>query len=169
VVDDAPLGFALGAVDYFVKPVAREALLGSLGLLTFTTKVRSHPVTALVIDADPEAGAGYRAQLEPDGFRVLVASSGEAGLARARHERPDLILLDLILPDSDGLDLVARLKADSATADIPIWVTTRGDLDDEERARINGMVQGFVVRGGTGLDALKGWLDRVGRAHEVRS
>jgi DNA-binding response OmpR family regulator len=45
VVDDAPLGFALGAVDYFVKPVAREALLGSLGLLTFTTKVRSHPVT----------------------------------------------------------------------------------------------------------------------------
>jgi CheY-like chemotaxis protein len=41
VVDDAPLGFALGAVDYFVKPVAREALLGSLGLLTFTTKVRS--------------------------------------------------------------------------------------------------------------------------------
>jgi signal transduction histidine kinase/DNA-binding response OmpR family regulator len=168
VVDDAPLGFALGAVDYFVKPVAREALLGSLGLLTFTTKVRSHTVTALVIDADPEAGAGYRAQLEPDGFRVLVAASGEAGLARARHERPDLILLDLILPDSDGLDLVARLKADPATADIPIWVTTRGDLDEDERARINGKVQGIVVRGGNGFDALKGWLDRVG-VREVRS
>ena len=41
VVDDAPLGIALGAVDYFVKPVGREALLGSLGLLTFTTKVRT--------------------------------------------------------------------------------------------------------------------------------
>ncbi len=142
VVDDAPLGFALGAIDYFVKPVAREALLGSLGRLAFTTKVLSHTVTALVIDADPEAGAGYRAQLEPDGFRVLVASSGEAGLARARHERPDLILLDLILPDSDGLDLIARLKADPATADIPVWVTTRSDLDEEERARINGKVRG---------------------------
>ena len=169
VVDDAPLGFALGAVDYFVKPVAREALLGSLGLLTFTTKVRSHTVTALVIDADPEAGPGYRAQLEPDGFRVLVAASGEAGLARARHERPDLILLDMILPDSDGPDLVARLKADPTTADIPIWVTTRGDLDEEERARINDKVQGIVVRDSAGFDALKGWLDRVGGVREVRS
>ncbi len=161
VVDDAPLGFALGAVDYFVKPVSREALLGSLGLLTFTTKVQTRVVTALVIDADPAAGASYRAQLEPDGFRVVVADSGETGMQRARDERPDLILLDLILPDTDGPDLVARLKADPATSDIPIWVTTRGDLDDRERARINGKVQGVVVRGGSGLDALKGWLDRI--------
>ncbi len=161
VVDDAPLGFALGAVDYFVKPVSREALLGSLGLLTFTTKVQTRVVTALVIDADPAAGAGYKAQLEPDGFRVVVADSGEAGMQRARDERPDLILLDLILPDTDGMDLVARLKADPATSDIPIWVTTRGDLDDRERARINGRVQGVVVRDGSGLDAMKGWLDRI--------
>jgi len=161
VVDDAPLGFALGAVDYFVKPVAREALLGSLGLLTFTTKVQTRIVTALVIDADPEAAVRYRAQLEPDGFRVVVAASGTEGMERARDERPDLILLDLILPDTDGPDLVARLKADPATAEIPIWVTTRGDLDEGERARINGKVQGFVVRGGSGLDAMKGWLDRI--------
>ncbi len=169
VVDDAPLGFALGAVDYFVKPVSREALLGSLGLLTFTTKVQTRTVTALVIDADPAAGAGYRAQLEPDGFRVVVADSGEAGMQKARDERPDLILLDLILPDTDGPDLVARLKADPATADIPIWVTTRGDLDDGERARINGKVQGVVVRGGNGLDAMKGWLDRIAAGPRVPS
>ena len=164
VVDDAPLGIALGAVDYFVKPVAREALLGSLGLLTFTTKVQTRTVTALVIDADPEAGAGYRALLEPDGFKVIVAGSGAAGMERARDDKPDLILLDLILPDTDGPDLVARLKADPATAEIPIWVTTRGQLDDAERARINGKVQGIVVRDDTGFDALKGWLDRVGAA-----
>lgn len=161
VVDDAPLGFALGAVDYFVKPVARQALLGSLGLLTFTTKVQTRIVTALVIDADPAAGARVRAQLEPNGFRVVVATSGEEGMQRARDERPDLILLDLILPDTDGPELVARLKSDPATAEIPIWVTTGGDLDESERARINGKVQGVVVRGGSGLDAMKGWLDRI--------
>ena len=164
VVDDAPLGIALGAVDYFVKPVAREALLGSLGRLTFTTKVQTRTVTALVIDADPGAGAGYRELLEPDGFRVLVAASGGDGMERARIEQPDLILLDLILPDTDGPDLVARLKADPLTSDIPIWVTTRGHLDDAERARINGKVQGIVVRDDTGFEALKGWLDRVGAA-----
>ncbi len=169
VVDDAPLGTALGAVDYIVKPVGREALLGSLGLLTFTTKVQTRTVTALVIDADPDAGAGYRAQLEPDGFRVLVAGSGEEGVERARADRPDLILLDLILPDTDGPDLVVRLKADPATADIPIWVTTRGDLDDTERERINGKVQGISVHGDNGFDGLKGWLDSIGAAGGVRS
>jgi DNA-binding response OmpR family regulator len=169
VIDNAPLGFALGAVDYFVKPVAREALLGSLGLLTFTTKVKTREVTALVIDADPEAGVRYRAQLEPDGFRVLVASSGADGFEQACEERPDLILLDLILPDTDGPDLVARLKADPATSDIPIWVTTRGDLDDTERARINGKVHGIVVRGGNGFEALKAWLDRIGVARGAAS
>ena len=169
VIDDAPLGIALGAVDYFVKPVAREALLGSLGLLTFTTKVQTRTVTALVIDADPAAGAAYRDQLEPDGFRVLVAESGREGVERARADHPDLILLDLILPDTDGPDLVGRLKADPATADIPIWVTTPSDLDDSERARINGKVQGISVRGGNGFDAVKGWLDRIGAAGGTRS
>jgi signal transduction histidine kinase/DNA-binding response OmpR family regulator len=169
VMDDAPLGFALGAVDYFVKPVAREALLGSLGRLTFTTKVRTRTVTALVIDADPAAGAGYRAQLEPDGFSVVVAASGEEGMKRARDEQPDLILLDLILPDTDGPDLVARLKADPATAEIPIWVTTRGDLDEDERTRINGKVQGIVVRGGNGLDAMKSWLDEFATGPKASS
>ena len=157
VVDDAPLGFALGAVDYFVKPVAREALLGSLGRLTFTTKVRTRTVTALVIDADPDAGRGLsgaaRAGRIPGRGRRHPARTA---CEQARDARPDLILLDLILPDTDGPDLVARLKADPATSEIPIWVTTRGDLDDDERARINGKVQGFVVRGGSGLDALQG-------------
>ena len=164
VVDDAPLGFALGAVDYFVKPVGRESLLGSLGLLTFTTKVRTRTVTALVIDSDPEAATRYRSLLEPEGFKVLAEETGAAGFERARTDRPDLILLDLILPDLDGPDLVSRLRADPVTSDIPIWVTTEGHLADEERARINGKVQGVMERGGEGLHALDGWLDRLGVA-----
>ena len=57
VLDDRPLGLALGAVDYFVKPVARDSLLAALGRLTFTTKVKTRTVTALVIDADPAGSA----------------------------------------------------------------------------------------------------------------
>ena len=169
VVDDAPLGFALGAVDYFVKPVSREALLGSLGLLTFTTKVRTRTVTALVIDADPAAGDRYRSLLEPEGFRVLSADTAESGFAAARTDKPDLILLDMILPDLDGPELVSRLRAEAATADIPIWVTTEGSLDEGDRARINGKVQGVMERGSDGLVALDGWLDRLGVAGRAAS
>jgi len=159
VIDDRPLGLALGAVDYFVKPVVRESLLEALGRLTFTTKVKTRVVTALVIDADPEAAMRYRELLEPEGFKVLSASDGASGRAEAARSQPDLILLDLLLPDTDGFDVVARLKAEPATSSIPIWVTTPGALDAHEKERLNGNVLGIVQRGDEALAALKSWLD----------
>jgi CheY-like chemotaxis protein len=164
VLDDAPLGLALGAVDYFVKPVARDALLGSLGRLTFTTKVRTREVTVLVIDDDPSAPTQYTSLLEPDGFTVVGCATGALGLEAARTQQPDLILLDLALPDIDGLDLVSRLKADPSTREIPIWVTTPGGLSPADKARLNGQVLGSVERDGSALEALRGWLERTAAA-----
>jgi DNA-binding response OmpR family regulator len=159
VLDDRQLGLALGAVDYFVKPVSRELLLEGLGRLTFTTKVRTRTVTALLIDPDPEALDRYRQLLEPDGFRVIGASDGATGRRRALEDRPDLILLDALLPDVDGFELASALHHDAATASIPIWLTTPGDLAPQDRARLNGNVQGVVARGDDALDSLRGWLE----------
>jgi signal transduction histidine kinase/DNA-binding response OmpR family regulator len=159
VVDDRQLGLALGAVDYFVKPVSRERLLEGLGRLTFTTKVQTRTVTALVIDADPEAARRYRELLEPDGFRVIHAASGGEGRRRALTEQPDLILLDALLPDIDGFELATALDRDPATATIPIWVTTPTGLEPAAKMRLNGTVQGVLVRGDEGLVAMREWLD----------
>ncbi|HET9853374.1 MAG TPA: response regulator [Candidatus Limnocylindrales bacterium] len=164
VVDDRQLGLALGAVDYFVKPVLRERLLEGLGRLTFTTKVRTRTVTALVIDADPEAARRYRDLLEPDGFRVIDAASGGEGLRRAIADQPDLILLDALLPDVDGFELANTLHRDPATATIPIWVTTPTGLEPEAKVRLNGTVQGVLVRGDEGLVAMRQWLETPRRA-----
>jgi signal transduction histidine kinase/DNA-binding response OmpR family regulator len=161
VIDDAQLGLALGAVDYFVKPVARESLLMALGRLTFTTKVRQRNVSVLAIDADPDATERYRGILGEDGFVISGAETGLKGLELAQAALPDLILLDLILPDVDGFEVVSRLKADPTTADIPIWVATRGTLSPQEKARLNGKVLGIVERGDGAMTALRHWLDRV--------
>ena len=158
VVDDRQLGLALGAVDYLVKPVSRELLLESLGRLTFTTKVKTRTVTALVIDPDPEALDRYRQLLEPDGFRVIAETEGAAGRQRAIDERPDLILLDALLRDVDGFELAATLRHDPQTSAIPIWLTTPGGLAPEAKARLNGNVQGVLERGDDALVALRGWL-----------
>jgi signal transduction histidine kinase/DNA-binding response OmpR family regulator len=162
VVDDRSLGMALGAVDYFVKPIARDPLLQALSRLTFTTKVKSRTVDVLVIDPDASAHERYRAVLEPEGFRVSVATTGEAGRQLAAETSPDLILLDLL--QSDGFELVNRLKADPSTASIPIWGTTPGELAPEDKARLNGNVIGVAARGDAALDALRGWLSRVAGA-----
>jgi signal transduction histidine kinase/DNA-binding response OmpR family regulator len=158
VVDDRPLGLALGAVDYFVKPISREPLLEALGRLTFTTKVRSRTVTALVIDPEPAAVARYRSVLEPEGFRVIWAADRAAGEDEARAKRPDLILVDVLLEGGAAFDLIASLKHDPGTSEIPIWVTTPESLAPEERARLHGDVMGIVERGDGALDALRGWL-----------
>ncbi|HEX8025606.1 MAG TPA: response regulator, partial [Candidatus Limnocylindrales bacterium] len=158
VVDDRPLGLALGAVDYFVKPISREPLLEALGRLTFTTKVRTRTVTALVIDPDPAAAARYRSVLEPEGFRVLWAEDRAGGEEQARVLRPDLILVDVMLDGGAAFDLIADLKRDPVMGTIPIWVTTPETLAPAERARLNGDVMGIVERGDGALDALRGWL-----------
>jgi signal transduction histidine kinase/DNA-binding response OmpR family regulator len=162
VVDDRSLGMALGAVDYFVKPIAREPLLEALGRLTFTTKVKSRTVDVLVIDPDAAAHERYRAVLEPEGFRVSGATDGEAGRRMATETGPDLILLDLL--QAEGFDLVSRLKADPATARIPIWATTPGELAPSDKERLNGNVIGVAARGDAALDALRGWLSGVAGA-----
>jgi signal transduction histidine kinase/DNA-binding response OmpR family regulator len=159
VVDDRELGLALGAIDYLVKPVSRELLLEAIGRLTFTTKVRTRTVTVLVIDADRDALGRYRRALEPEGFQVIGATDGAAGRQRAIDERPDLILLDALLPDIDGFELTAELRHDPATSTIPIWVTAPGGLAPDLKARLNGNVQGVLVRGDDALDSLRGWLE----------
>jgi signal transduction histidine kinase/DNA-binding response OmpR family regulator len=159
VVDDRELGLALGAVDYFVKPVSREPLLEAIGRLTFTTKVRTRTVTALVIDADAEAPGRYRQLLEPEGFTVIAAHDGASGRRRAVEDRPDLILLDVLLPDIDGFELASALRKDPATAAIPIWLSTPAGIPDEAKARMNGNVQGVLARGEDALVAMRLWLE----------
>jgi signal transduction histidine kinase/DNA-binding response OmpR family regulator len=162
VVDDRQLGLALGAVDYFVKPISREPLLEALGRLTFTTKVRTRTVTVLVIDGDATAATRYGQLLEPDGFHVIHAPDGAAGRRRAVDDHPDLILLDSTLPDMDGFELAAALRHDDATSSIPVWMTTPGGLESEGKTRLNGNVQGVLARGDEALAAMHAWVSRKG-------
>jgi len=159
VVDDRQLGLALGAVDYLVKPVSRDNLLESIGRLTFTTKVRTRTVTVLVIDPDQDALGRYRQSLEPEGFRVIAAHDAVSGRQRAIDDKPDLILLDALLPDVDGFELTSELRNHPATASIPVWVTAPGALAPDLKARLNGNVQEVLVRGDDALDSLRGWLE----------
>ncbi|HSK52108.1 MAG TPA: ATP-binding protein, partial [Clostridia bacterium] len=80
VVDERNVGLALGAVDYFVKPIERDALLARLERHTFLAKVRYQPVDVLAIDDDPVALDMIDATLAPFGFAVHRARSGQEGL-----------------------------------------------------------------------------------------
>ena len=160
IVDNAALGLALGAADYLVKPVSRETLLGALARLAPTPKVGERAVNVLAIDDDPVALRLYRESLTPEGFRVIESATGEDGMARARQGRIDAIVLDLLLPDLDGFEIAARLKADPATRDIPILVMTAHTLTAADKDRLKEHALAVLTKGDEALAGLRSWLRR---------
>lgn len=81
-----------------------------------------------VVDDDPSISRVMKIILTANGFDVVLASGGKSGLALARSESPDVILLDVMMPDIDGFEVCRRLKADETTRDIPvIFVSARSE------------------------------------------
>ena len=158
VIDNPALGRALGALDYFVKPVDRNALLSRLGRYKFTTKVQHGEIRVLVIDDEPANLDLLDALLEPEGFTVLRASGGKAGIDVARAERPHLILLDLMMPKVTGFDVVEALRADDATRSIPIMVLTSKELTTDDKKALNGCVAAIFQRNSVAGPELVAWL-----------
>jgi diguanylate cyclase (GGDEF)-like protein len=94
--------------------------------------------TILIIDDNTTNLAVAVTYLEDSGFNVLVAQDGESGIKRAQYARPQLILLDVLMPGIDGFETCRRLKAETQTKDIPIiFLTALSDTDDK--------VKGFAV------------------------
>ena len=86
----------------------------------------------LVVDDDKEVARLMRAYLEQAGFDVLVANNGETAVHTLRREKPDLLLLDLMLPDRDGYDITRLVRADPVLAGTPIiMLTARVDVTDK--------------------------------------
>ncbi|MGH2458004.1 MAG: ATP-binding response regulator, partial [Chloroflexota bacterium] len=161
VVSNQELGYALGAVDYFLKPVDRQALLNRLARYTFTTKVRSQTVRILVVDDDPDAVKLLAGSLTPAGFTVLKANGGAEGIDLAHQATPDLILLDLMMPGMSGFDVIAALKSDPTTRSIPILVVTAKLLTEEDKRALNGDVAAILRKGTFGAVELVSWLDDI--------
>lgn len=127
-VDDERKSLALGAAAYCHKPLAREELLAQLQRLTGQR--------VLVIDDDPAARYLLQRCLAFPGYSVLEAEDGRSGLIAARRAKPDMIILDLGLPDISGERLLEILKADAELAGVPVTVVTAAALDAAEQTRL---------------------------------
>jgi diguanylate cyclase (GGDEF)-like protein/PAS domain S-box-containing protein len=146
VIDNKELGFALNASDYLVKPIDRTSLLNKLENLSFATKKGKRPVTILCIDDHDEVLELLSSILEPSGYIVITANSGKAGIAHAISYKPDLIILDLMMPELDGFEVTKILKTTPATMDIPIIILTAKDLTVEDRLRLTGKVEKLLQK-----------------------
>jgi signal transduction histidine kinase/CheY-like chemotaxis protein/putative methionine-R-sulfoxide reductase with GAF domain len=141
IVDQKNRGYALGAADYLVKPVDRTKLVETLTGICGPTAGR-----ALLVDDDDVVRNNVRQALEPIGWKVTEAENGQVAVEALTATRPDVIILDLMMPKMDGFEFLDELRGRPDWRDIPVVVITAKDLTDEDRNRLNGGVERIIQK-----------------------
>ncbi len=149
MLQDRPMGFALGASDFLTKPVDPARLRNILSRLCGGGQRR-----VLIVDDDTMSRDVLRRLLEKEGIGIEEAVHGSAALEAIARERPDLILLDLMMPVMDGFGFLNILRSNPETKEIPVVVVTAKDLTEEDRARLNGSVQNVIQKGALDRESL---------------
>ena len=149
IAADREVGYALGAVESLTKPVDREQLLDVV------RRYREEPGgRVLIVEDDGYTRSLLRRALEPGGWTVDEAGTGVEGLERVRHELPDLIILDLMMPVMDGFEFVDALRKDKASRLVPVIVVTAKDLSSADLDRLHGSVEQIIDKGGSSPERL---------------
>jgi CheY-like chemotaxis protein/two-component sensor histidine kinase len=138
VLTETEKGYALGAVDYVVKPFEEDQLLSAVKD-AFRHLEKERPERLVVADDDAAALSVMDQALMLHGYQVWTASNGAEALALVDEQRPDLILLDTEMPIMDGYEVVRRLQADDSTRGIPVILITARPIDKErDRVQVLG-------------------------------
>ena len=151
ITDDRNLGFSLGASEYLTKPIERAELSEVLG------RYRREPGgKVLIVDDDAPTRTVLRRSLEKEGWRVTEAGDGRAGLERLDADQPELVLLDLMMPDVDGFEFLDGVRSRALAGAPSIVVMTAKTLTDADRQRLAGGVRDVIQKRSQDIDGLLG-------------
>src|SRR5499426_1600802 len=145
-----------GPSDYLLKPFDREAILAAL------TRIPPQHGRLLVVDDDPQVVDLVRQLLEGEPYEVVAATDGQEALEAISHPRPDIVLLDLLMPRLDGFAVIEHLQQDVQYRQLPVIVLTAKTLTTAEYARLDQSVRTVIQKRGLDrgmlIEALQGLL-----------
>ncbi len=144
LADDRSAGSVL-RLDFLTKPVGVQELVAAMAIQGRNGSSRK----VLLVDDEPEALEVYARILEAQSpeYRILRARDGREALAIIRRERPDLVLLDLMMPELDGFGVLEAMREEEASRNIPVIVLTGQNLTQEDIARLNRSVASVLGKG----------------------
>jgi signal transduction histidine kinase/CheY-like chemotaxis protein len=143
MVDDKKIGFTLGASDYLTKPVDRSQLAAVLRKY----RCENPPCPIMLVEDDPVNRDLLRQILEKEGWTVTEAENGRIALQLLEKDLPELILLDLMMPELDGFELIAELRQRPEWRSLPVVVITAKDITPEEHLKLKGTVAQIFQKG----------------------
>lgn len=160
-IDNKGLGMSLGAFDYIVKPLEKEAILSALNRIPV---VEGKDV--LVVDDEAPAVDLLSQILQEEGYNVKGVYSGKAALRVLETKPQDIILLDLLMPEMDGFEVIQKIKANQDWRNIPIIVVTAKDLTDKEWNILNQSVDSIIQKSGLSEDRLMDEIQSLLRKYD---
>ena len=144
VLGDREMGLALGAAEHLTKPIDPAELARVLVRVVR----RSGATDVLVVDDDVGTREMLRRALTREGWIVREAEDGDTGLEEVLRSRPAVVLLDLMMPRMDGFQMLAALRRNELTRDVPVVIITSKDLTREERVWLDGNAREVFQKGG---------------------
>lgn len=150
MLSDKNMGYALGVSDYMVKPVERERLIALLNKYSYYQDTGR----VLVVEDDADIRLMVVRMLQKQGWTVDEAEHGREALDVLKQQQPDLILLDLMMPEMDGFTFINEVRLVPAWQHIPVIVVTAMELTPEDRQRLNGQVARILQKGASNSDEL---------------
>jgi CheY-like chemotaxis protein len=143
ILGDREMGYALGATDYLTKPIDAVALLRVIERVAGSAGARE----ILVVDDDPGTRDMLRRTLRKMGWPVAEAAHGGEALARLEEAVPALVILDLMMPEMDGFQLLEAMRGREGWREIPVVIVTAKDLSREEAAWLKQHAQRVFQKG----------------------
>ena len=143
ITDEKRRAFALGAAGYVMKPIERTQLLA----LMAPWRASARATRVLVVEDDPDQLASISAALTGPSWQVVEAGNGRVGLERMRESPPDVIVLDIMMPEMDGFEFMAQLQTNPDWERIPVFVVTALDLSEQDRRRLNVGIGKILSKG----------------------
>ena len=149
VADDKEIGFALGAVGYITKPVNKDVLIAEINRIGGPA---AH--TVLIVDDNALERSEMAQIVEQEGLRAVVADGGATCMRLIGKSIPDVLVLDLMMPDMDGFAVLEKVRSDPATRNLPVIVVTAKELTDKDRKKLTGKVSSILAKSDTTSTAL---------------
>lgn len=145
IIDNKDLGFTLGATDYLVKPMDKELLIKKIKDISLMSK-GNRQFTILCIDDHADMLDYLKSVFESVGYNVITANSGKMGIEIAVSNLPDIIILDLMMPDISGFEVAHTLKNRPDTQNIPIIILTAKELTINDRLKLAGKAKKIMQK-----------------------
>jgi CheY-like chemotaxis protein len=164
MVDHKNMGYALGVSDYLTKPIDWSRL----AVILQKFRCDHPPCPVLVVEDDADTRDMLRRMLTKEGWTVSEAENGRVALDRVAERQPELILLDLMMPEMDGFQFVDAMRQHEAWRSIPIIVVTAKDLTEADIQRLNGAVERILQKGAYSREELLGEVRDLVATH-IRS